>query len=224
MREPEFDKFADNYDAVLKQSIPELINEDAYFAAYKVELMADRLRQRNVASVLDFGCGAGRSLPLIASHFPDARVWGFDVSSESLRAAAERLPQACLFSDWARVAGQAFDAVIVANVLHHIEPTQRVAALRQCREHLSDAGSLFIFEHNPYNPVTRRIFEKCPFDVDAEMLSMTQAVAAGSEAGLRVVKKGYTLFFPKPLAKLRPAERALRWLPLGAQFYVQMAR
>jgi len=224
MRDPEFDKFADNYDSILGQSIPELMNEDAHFAAYKVELMADRLEGIAVASVLDFGCGAGRSLPLIASHFPDARVWGFDVSRESLRAAARRLPQASLFSDWTQVAGQAFDAIIVANVLHHIEPPQRVGALRQCRDHLSTTGSVFIFEHNPYNPVTRRIFEKCPFDVDAEMLSMTQAVAAGMKAGLRPVAKGYTLFFPKPLAKLRPAERALRWLPLGAQFYVQMAR
>ena len=224
MREPEFDKFADNYDSVLAQTIPELINEDTYFAAYKVELMAERLGRRQVTSLLDFGCGAGRSLPLIANCFPGASVWGFDVSSESLRAAARRLPQATLFSDWAQAAGQGFDAVMVANVLHHIKPAQRVAALRQCRDHLSDAGSLFIFEHNPYNPVTRRIFERCPFDVDAEMLSMARAVAAGREAGLRPVRKGYTLFFPKPLAKLRPAERALRWLPLGAQFYVQMAR
>ena len=33
-------------------------------------------------------------------------------------------------------------------------------------------------------------------------------------------KSAYRLFFPNILAALRPIERYLAWLPLGAQYYV----
>ena len=82
---------------------------------------------------------------------------------------------------------------------------------------------MYIFEHNPLNPVTRQVFENCPFDVDAEMLTTRQTHELALASGLRIQHSAYTLFFPKPLKILRPLERYLRWLPLGAQYYVQLA-
>ena len=34
------------------------------------------------------------------------------------------------------------------------------------------------------------------------------------------IQYGYTLFFPDSLNFFRPIEKYLRWLPLGAQYYV----
>jgi cyclopropane fatty-acyl-phospholipid synthase-like methyltransferase len=224
MSRPEFDQHAANYDQVLGASIPDGLSEEGYFAKYKVALMAERLKHTSPMRILDFGCGAGRSLPYLAEYFPEAELWGYDVSHESLRFATQRVPQARLFSDWQDIGAVRFDAIIAANVFHHILPAQRVPALFQCHQAMTDRGQFFLFEHNPYNPATRWIFERCPFDVDAEMLSLRTARHLVQQAGFATEKYGYTLFFPRPLASLRKLESYLEWLPLGAQYYVQMAK
>jgi SAM-dependent methyltransferase len=224
MNKPEFDQYADQYDRLLSDTIPDSLNEDGYFAEYKISLMHALLGDVMPARILDFGCGAGRSLPFLDRYFPSSELWGYDVSPESIRLAAQRVPRASLHSDWNSIASTTFDVVIATNVFHHIPPAERSLALMQCRQVLADQGQMFLFEHNPFNPVTRWIFERCPFDQDAEMLSMKSARNLASTIGMRIVDAGYTLFFPRPLAWLRPLERSLRWLPLGAQYYVQMTR
>ncbi len=223
MSTPEFDQYAANYDRVLADSLPEGMNESGYFAEYKVALLAQRLRGKAVQRVLDFGCGAGRSLPYLRDYLPQAEHWGYDVSPESLKFAAQRVPTAQLRSDWDELSTQQFDVVLAANVFHHIPPAERVAALRRCREVLAPGGQFFLFEHNPYNPVTRRVFERCPFDADAEMFTLAEALDMARQAGFTQEQHAYTLFFPRPLAWLRGLEPLLSRVPLGAQYYVQLA-
>lgn len=224
MSQPEFDQYAADYDKVLADSLPDGMSESGYFAEYKVALLAKKLRGTTPLRILDFGCGAGRSLPYLAQYFPAAELSGFDLSPESLKFAAQRVPQARLTSDWATLAGEQFDVILAANVFHHIPPAERAAALQRCREVLSPNGQFFLFEHNPYNPVTRRVFERCPFDVDAEMFSLATARQLAQQAGFNREQHGYTLFFPRPLAWLRGLEALLTAVPLGAQYYVQLAR
>jgi 2-polyprenyl-3-methyl-5-hydroxy-6-metoxy-1,4-benzoquinol methylase len=223
MSDPEFNQYAQKYDQLLGESIPDALNDDAYFAEYKIALMANRLRHNAPKRILDFGCGAGRSLSYLDTYFPAAEIWGYDLSDASLKIAQARLPRAHLRSEWSEIQGQRFDAIIAANVFHHIPVEDRAAALSNCRKALADVGSMFIFEHNPRNPMTRRIFERCPFDADASMLTLDSSLSLGKMAGFRDLTHGYTLFFPKPLSALRGLERFMEWLPLGAQYYVQMA-
>lgn len=224
MDKPEFDQYAEQYDQVLGETIPEGLNEDSYFAEYKIALMAVRSSEKKLGRILDFGCGAGRSLPYLDQYFPDAELWGYDVSPASLKIAAQRVPRAKLFSDWDAIVGIRFDAIIAANVFHHIPPDKRQQALAQCQHILAEDGQMFLFEHNPFNPATRWIFERCPFDADAEMLSLKTALALSDKAGFHSEQHGYTLFFPRPLAFLRGFESWLKRIPLGAQYYVQMAK
>lgn len=224
MSKPEFDQYAGQYDRVLGETIPEYLNEDGYFAEYKIALIAARLGNNKPARILDFGCGAGRSLPYLDKYFPDADLYGYDLSSASLEIAATRTPRARLFSDWNDIAVMRFDAIVAANVFHHIPVTQRQQALAQCREVLAGDGQMFLFEHNPFNPATRWIFERCPFDADAEMLSLGTALDLTRKAGFHSEQHGYALFFPRQLAFLRGLEPWLKRLPLGAQYYVQMAK
>jgi SAM-dependent methyltransferase len=224
MSEPEFDRYAERYDQVLGESIPETLNEDGYFAEYKVALMARHLGENKPFRILDFGCGAGRGLPYLEKYFPDAQLWGYDVSTASLKVAAERTPNATFFTDWKDAGDVRFDAIIAANVFHHIPRDQRRQALNHCYEALTMDGKMFLFEHNPYNPVTRWIFERCPFDADAEMLSLKTALQLAGETALKTEQYGYTLFFPRPLAFLRRFEKWLKRFPVGAQYYVQMSK
>lgn len=224
MNKPEFDQYADDYDRMMGETIPGGLNEDGYFAEYKIALMATRLRNRKAMRILDFGCGAGRSLPYLDKFFPEAELWGYDVSPASLKVASSRTPRARLLSDWGALDCTKFDAIIAANVFHHIPPEQRLLALTRCHAALNPEGQMFLFEHNPYNPLTRWIFERCPFDADAEMLDMKTVLSLASQVGYRSEQHGYTLFFPRQLAFLRGIESWLKRLPLGAQYYVQMER
>ena len=224
MEKPQFDSFAKDYSQVLGDAMPPGLNEDGYFAEYKIALMARRLQGRGVQRILDFGCGAGRSLPYLRKHFPTSEIWGYDVSPDSLAVASEHSPGATLASDWAALAGTPFDVILAANVFHHIPPADRPDALALCRGALREGGQMFLFEHNPYNPVTRWIFERCAFDVDAEMLASSAAVELSTRAGFAVQRTAYTLFFPRPLAFLRGLESWLERVPVGAQYYVQLAR
>jgi len=223
MNKPEFDQHARQYDQVLGESMPEGLNEDGYFAEYKVALMAARLGNPKPMCILDFGCGAGRSLPYLEQYFPDAELFGYDLSSASLEIAAARTPKAKLYSDWGNISTMRFDVIIAANVFHHIPVKQHLEALIQCRQVLAEGGQMFLFEHNPLNPATRWIFERCPFDTNAEMLKLKTTLDLTRKAGFGSEHHGYTLFFPRPLAFLRGIEPWLKHLPLGAQYYVQLA-
>ena len=219
----EFDKFAKSYDHVLRESMPDGMAEDGYFARYKVDLMAKRMRGRVVDTVLDFGCGIGRSLGFIREAFPAARITGFDESPQSIEV-AKQASDARLTSDWKAVSGEPFDCIFAANVFHHIAPGERAVWLERCGRALSARGRLFWFEHNPLNPVTRRVFERCPFDNGASMIARGDALDLMKDAGLHASRTGYTLFFPRPLALLRPLEPMLRHIPLGAQYYIEAGK
>lgn len=219
----EFDPYARSYDEVLGAALG-TGGEVERFAGYKVDELAHHLRGSRVRRVLDFGCGVGRSLPFLAAAFPQAEVWGFDPSAESAASARQRAPGARVVSGWRDVEEASFDCVLAANVLHHVPPDAREAELARCRTLLAPGGSLFVFEHNPFNPLTRRVFERCPFDRDAEMIRPEVLVDLGGRAGLVLRRRGYTLFLPFRGRAVAALHRALGWLPLGAQYYVQFVR
>jgi SAM-dependent methyltransferase len=220
--DPEFDRFAAGYEELLQASLPASQAEDPYYAEYKVRHVAARMPAP--AQVLDFGCGVGKSLPLLRQRFPQAELWGYDVSPDSLRMAQGVAPEAHLTCDWQALPADGVDLILAANVFHHIPPAEQPAALEGCRHLLTPGvGRLFIFEHNPLNPVTRRVFERCPFDEDATMIPRARMLELSAAAGLRVVRSDFTLFFPKQLAGLRALERWMGWVPLGAQYCVELA-
>lgn len=222
---PEFDQYATRYQADLNQSIPSAFAEDSYFAEYKIRYISRRIGSNHPTRLLDFGCGIGRSLSLLNKQFPNAELWGYDVSSQSVELASQQyLGIAHLTSNLDDLPIAGFDIIFTANVFHHIPLTERIEALIRCKRLLSNSGRIFLFEHNPFNPVTRLIFERCPFDKGAVMLKQREALSLAEKAGLKVVRSDYTLFFPHQLSFLRPMEQLLGWLPLGAQYCVEMAK
>lgn len=220
----DFDSFAGSYDRLLDEAIPAGLSENEYFARYKIDLIARLSGSASTRRVLDFGCGSGRSLVCLRRAFPEAKISGYDPSSRSLELAAKALPDATLTDDWASLEPGTFDCVLAANVLHHVPVAERVATLSRCASLLSPAGALHVFEHNPRNPVTRRVFERCVFDRDAHMIDRSDMFSLGREAGLRVLSTRFTLFFPRQLALFRPLEGWLGKVPLGAQYFVQFVR
>ena len=90
----EFDHLADDYQALLKQSITLSGDEPDYFAEYKVADLAQFLRSQlfSPKSVLDFGSGIGNSIPFFQRYFSDAQLHNADVSLKSNEVAKMRSP------------------------------------------------------------------------------------------------------------------------------------
>jgi trans-aconitate methyltransferase len=217
----EFDQYAADYDRLLEEALP-ASESDRYFAQYKVEMLGYRSRDRRIGAVLDFGCGTGRSIPFLIQTFPQARVVGFDPSEECLRRARRQF-DAHFESEVECLPKRSFDLILAANVFHHVASDRRRAVLEICRSLLAGDGRIALFEHNPFNPATRWVFERCVFDRGAQMLSMSEAKALARSAGLKVAYSAYTLFFPPLFKALRVVEPVFARLPLGAQYYVEMA-
>jgi hypothetical protein len=79
---------------------------------------------------------------------------------------------------------------------------------------------LTVFEHNPFNPVTRRIVNTCPYDADAVLLKPSELIGLLRQAQLIPSNQAYCLFIPPKFSSLAPLERYLQWLPLGGQYWV----
>ncbi len=222
----EFDRFADEYTATHAGNI-RLSGEDPdYFARYKIEAVRRRWNAEGRAepsAVLDFGTGIGNSLPHLARLFPKAEVTGVDVSQRSLQVAAHRFPGVARLLAYD---GQAiplepasFDLIFSACVFHHIDQGEHAAIFTELHRLLRPGGMMVVFEHNPVNPATRYIVATCPFDENAVLLPAARLKESQAAAGFRQVEVTYTGFFPGALRALRPLERFMTALPLGAQYY-----
>ena len=64
-------------------------------------------------------------------------------------------------------------------------------------ERLKPSRRLFVFEHNPYNPLTCRLVSRCPVDRDAILLKPRETIARFERSGFSAVVANYCLFFPK---------------------------
>ena len=210
----EFDRFADNYDQLHAKSLGAAGEAPQYFAEYKARCL-ERLGVGSAAQVLDYGCGVGNLTRHLVSRF--ARVHGFDPSLACVERAVVQVPEATFHHREDAIPADTFDAIVVANVLHHVRPERRPALVASLVPLLKSGGRLFVFEHNPYNPLTRRSVALCEFDVDVILLGPGEVRRLLREAPLASVRQDYIVFFPRPLAVFRSLEPGLGWLPFGAQ-------
>ena len=222
MERTEFDRFADEYAQQHARNIRVSGETPEYFARYKVQDVARLCAARMPARILDFGAGVGASVPHWRAAFPHSSLTCADVSSRSLAIASERFAQAAEYRVFDGVtlpfAAGSFDIVFAACVFHHIDAARQVPLLRELRRVLAEDGRLFMFEHNPLNPLTRHAVNTCPFDENALLISARTLRARVQEAGFARPRVAYRVFFPGVLSRLRAAERWLERLPLGAQY------
>jgi SAM-dependent methyltransferase len=226
MQPAEFDRFADEYRALHASNIRLSGEAPEFFAAYKIRDVAEVVRDGREVSprILDFGAGVGNSVPYFGAEFASPRLVCVDVSHRSLLVGRQRFLEQAAFVqfDGHRLpfADGAFDVVFAGCVFHHIPHDEHVPILRELRRVLRPAGLLFVFEHNPRNPLTVHAVRTCPFDENARLISGPAMRRRLRDAGLTDVVLRYRIFFPGPLSGLRPLERYLTRVGLGAQYYV----
>ncbi|CBJ52073.1 class I SAM-dependent methyltransferase [Ralstonia solanacearum] len=226
MDKSEFDRFADEYLQLHAKNISASGEHPDFFAQYKIRDIAAELKARRTVPerALDFGSGVGNSIPWMKKYLPSTQMTCVDVSERSLQVAANRFPDSARFL---HVDGQTlpfshaeFDLAYAMCVFHHIDHAEHIRLLRELARVLAATGTLAIFEHNPYNPLTVQAVNTCEFDANAKLIAAHQMKAACLAAGFTRAEVRYRIFFPRALARLRVLEKYMTGVPLGAQYSI----
>lgn len=225
MDNSEFDHYAHNYDAALAQGLAVSGEEKDFFARGRIEWLAAQLRERGVRirSALDFGCGTGSSTPYLLDGLGAESVLGVDVSANSLEVARDKYGDDArarfILMDEFQPEGR-IDLAFCNGVFHHIPLAERAEAVKYVFRALRPGGLFAFWENNPWNPGTRYVMSRCPFDENAVTLSPPEARGLLRGGGFEVSQTDFLFIFPRRLSWFRPLEPLVARLPLGAQYLV----
>lgn len=101
------------------------------------------------AALLDVGCNEGALLDVLRDHRPDIQSAGVDLDARAVRVARERRHDARQgAADALPYGSDVFDVVTMLDVLEHLPPGTRPAALREARRVLKPSGILVL--QTPY--------------------------------------------------------------------------
>lgn len=219
-----FDNYTETYDRLHAQSTKLSGEETSFFAEYKIATVREQLG-RDPSAIFDFGSGIGNSVPYWKKYFKNSHLTCADVSQKSLEVIDAQFAQDHVRTE--QITGLSlssrdknFELVYSACVFHHIDEREHVQWLKELHRIAKPGARLAIFEHNPWNPLTRKAVKDCPFDDDAVLISAPEFRRRVQAAGWKNVHIHYVLFFPKFLSSFRFLEKYLTWLPIGAQYVV----
>jgi len=225
MNNTRFEDYKDSYRDEVQDAIAFTgLNLDFFTKAkvrYLLEIAHKHLGPPEELSALDVGCGVGLTDFFLVGKFKE--LHGVDIHSSLIEKASlanpsvqyqvyngQRLP----FVD------NAMDVVFAICVMHHITPAAWPDMLGEFRRVIKKGGLVVVFEHNPFNPLTRRVVSNCAFDANAVLLSQSRVVTLMGDRGLEVLGRRYILFSPLQGAFFASLDRLLGWMPMGAQYYV----
>ena len=171
---------------------------------------------------MDYGCGDGSSSELLIRLLDAESLIGVDTSGKSLEVATQNIgSEKCSFSEIAQyLPNQQLDLVYCNGVFHHIPPGERAGALEYVWRSLQAGGIFALWENNPWNPGTRYVMSRIPFDRNAITLTPPEARAFVRRGRFEVLRTDSLFFFPRQLKWLRWLESFLSALPLGGQYLV----
>jgi ubiquinone/menaquinone biosynthesis C-methylase UbiE len=225
MAHTDYDQYRDRYSDDLDRAVSFAGASHEFFTRAKAaELLRVAQLQlgdpRGIAA-LDVGCGIGLTDRHLAGRFRS--LTGADVSPGVLEKAARDNPSVrYVLAERHRLPFEdgAFDLAFAVCVVQVVPPGDRPRFIAELARVTRLGGLVVIFEHNPYNPLTRLVVRRCEFDEDARMLGIAEAERLLRENGVTPIDRSFLLLFPSRRRRFLSVERALRRLPLGAQYYV----
>jgi SAM-dependent methyltransferase len=220
----DFDAEAEGYEDTLNRGLFVSGEKATFFAEARILWLAGRLRQFGFVTrtALDYGCGTGGSTPFLLDVLGAETVVGLDPSATSLEVA--RVRHAAVRVEY-RLPGDyrpdgSVDLAFCNGVFHHISPAERPGTLAYMAACLRPGGLVAFWENNPWNPGTRYVMKRIPFDRDAIPMTSIEARALVRSVRLEVLATDFCFFFPRMFRMLRGFERWLASVPLGAQYLV----
>lgn len=230
----EFDKYVEGYKDLVNNGITFTGENIEYFIKIRIALMKNKISKKigikelynKNLRILDYGCGLGITEMYLRKSFPNAEIYGVDVSPKSIVRAEKNVEKLglkkvsfqLLDSEKLPFKDEYFDIIYSNGTFHHIDHDKHKGIFRElfrvCRKYL------FVFENNPFNPLMMRLMRNFPPDQDAKVLYPRYLREIFIASNFKVKATNYYIFMPKFLKFLRFTEKYLQWLPLGAQYFV----
>ncbi|MBI3366539.1 class I SAM-dependent methyltransferase [Candidatus Roizmanbacteria bacterium] len=219
-----FDDYTDNYQQKIQESINFSGQDVDFFIQVKAKIILELIKKHcsgKDIKVLDIGSGVGLVDKYLIGKIKN--LYGVDVEDGVVNKAIENNPGV----KYQKYDGEnlpfecgVFDFAFAINVMHHIHPRKWQLFTDEMRRVLKPGGIAVVFEHNPFNPLTRRVVRGCEFDRGAVLLSHKTIKELFVNSNLKLVEGSYILFFPFKGGVFRALEKSIKWLPLGAQQFV----
>ncbi|HMI89366.1 MAG TPA: class I SAM-dependent methyltransferase [Polyangiaceae bacterium] len=218
----QFDAHAHSYDSDLSRGLSLSGESRDFFLEGRVSWLKNRLDRLGVrpTRVLDYGCGTGSSAPVLRRVLGARVVVGVDPSEEEIAIARRDHPDETFALTKEFTPASDYDLVYCNGVFHHVAVTERSPLVKRIRDSLRPGALFALWENNPWNPGTRWVMSRIPFDRDAVMLSGPETCRLLRDGGFEIVHHDFLFIFPKMLRALRGIEPYLAGLPLGAQYIV----
>lgn len=220
----DFNEHKNSYVNTIENSLRLSGKEHDFFTKVKAEFLEDIIKTYlpdvHKPQLLDIGCGHG----LIHKHLKGKGldIVGVEVADEVVELARTENPEVRYFSHDGKVLpfeAKQFDVAIAICVMHHVPPAEWKSFLNEMKRVLKPGGIAVIFEHNPYNPVTRYIVANNVLDDDAVLLPSPSLKKMMQAAGFAGVKNRNILFTPFAHRMFRWLDKVLGRVPLGTQYY-----
>lgn len=220
----EFDQYASDYDQMLGQGLAVSGEGKEYFAQGRIDWLKACMGQLRIAPcrIMDYGCGTGMAAPLLLERFDAESVVGVDSSPKLIeRANRDYGSPRTTFEEILRyVPQEVMDLIYCNGVFHHIPVAKRRMAAQYIWRSLQPGGYIAFWENNPWNPGTRYVMSRTPFDRDAVTLTAAEACNLLQSVGFHIERTDYLFIFPKSLSVFRWMEPHLSPFPFGAQYLV----
>jgi SAM-dependent methyltransferase len=219
----EFDESARDYEALFKPWLKIAGASREYFARSRLNWLSYLLHEQEITPrrVMDFGCGTGMSLSLLAEVLRAEQIIGLDTSEESLAVARESVGSLSmqLATPTKYLPQQDLDLVFCNGVFHHIPVAGRPAVMDYVYGCLRPGGMFALWENNPWNPIHAFAMKHSEIDRNAIPLPPPESRRlVGSK--FSVIRTDYLFFSPGYFSWLHPLEKWLIKVPLGAQYQV----
>lgn len=222
----DFEEYKDSYREDVQRAIGFIGQDLDFYTEIKADHIAAAAARyfgsRKSLKVLDVGCGVGETDRFLRRHFSE--IHGVDVAPGVIEQAARHNPSVhyqCYDGKRLPFDDGTFDLAFTICVVQCVPSPQWGGFVAEMRRVVKKGGLVFIFEHNPLNPLTRRVVARCRMNDGLPLLRKKLVKQLMEEAQLEVVEDPYILFFPWKGRFFRKSERALlRKIPLGAQYYV----
>jgi SAM-dependent methyltransferase len=126
--------------------IYELVQNIFWKKGKKEEFITGAVKVKSGLRILDIGCGTGALYKVISESGYAVHYVGLDLNSSYIEYASNLYPQAQFFcSDVAKLSDiiqEKFDAIIILNVLHHLDDVCVDSLFHDCKKYLNRGGRL----------------------------------------------------------------------------------
>lgn len=238
MTQSDFDRHATGYQGGMEHPLKRMAGAglDDFMRPKARWLLRDLARhpprQEGSARVrlLDYGCGTGTLLRALREGGFAGDLAGCDPSEAMLEEARRTWgpgavpPLAPMRGALAPHPNGSFDAVVACGVLHHVPPRERPGVYAEMARLVAPGGRAYIFEHNPFHPLTQLVVRTTPLDRGAVLLRPAEVRAGLRAHGLRPLRTRHLLLLPPRGRALQTVDAVLDRVPLGAQYAVAAER